>query len=65
METQVEVLSLVGDIAAKNGAPKTHAHVVLGKDDGAAIDGHFSALTFGPPRSSADRIAESSLPSNR
>ena len=41
VDTQVEVLSLVGDIAAKNGAPKTHAHVVLGKDDGAAIGGHI------------------------
>jgi hypothetical protein len=41
VDTQVEVLSLVGDIAAKNGTPKAHAHVVLGKSDGAAIGGHI------------------------
>ena len=37
---QVEVLSLVGDIALKNGEPKIHAHVVLGRSDGAALGGH-------------------------
>ena len=41
VNTQVEVLSLVGDIAANNGAPKANAHVVLGKDDGAAMGGHI------------------------
>jgi predicted DNA-binding protein with PD1-like motif len=38
---QVEVLSLVGDIALKDGEPKVHAHVVLGKADGAAMGGHL------------------------
>lgn len=37
---QVEVLSLVGDIALSEGEPKIHAHVVLGKEDGSAIGGH-------------------------
>ena len=38
---QVEVLSLVGDIAVADGKPKLHAHVVLGKRDGSAHGGHL------------------------
>jgi predicted DNA-binding protein with PD1-like motif len=38
---QVEVLSLVGDIACNQGAPQVHAHVVLGKADGTAHGGHL------------------------
>jgi uncharacterized protein len=38
---QVEVLSLVGDIALEGGVPKVHAHVVVGKRDGTAHGGHL------------------------
>lgn len=39
---QVEVLSLVGDVAlAPDGQPKLHAHVVVGKADGSAHGGHL------------------------
>lgn len=38
---QVEVLSLLGDIALTRGEPKLHAHVVLGKADGMACGGHL------------------------
>ena len=38
---QVEVLSLIGDIALSRGEPKLHAHVVLGKADGTACGGHL------------------------
>ena len=38
---QVEVLSLVGDIALEEGEPKVHAHVVVGKSDGTAHGGHL------------------------
>jgi hypothetical protein len=38
---QVEVLSLVGDIALQDGKPKLHAHVVLGRRDGSACGGHL------------------------
>jgi predicted DNA-binding protein with PD1-like motif len=38
---QVEVLSLIGDIALKNETPQVHAHVVLGKADGSAHGGHI------------------------
>ena len=38
---QVEVLSLIGNIALSNGEPKVHAHVVVGKADGTAHGGHL------------------------
>lgn len=38
---QVEVLSLVGDVALEGDKPKIHAHVVLGKRDGSAHGGHL------------------------
>ena len=38
---QVEVLSLVGDVALEGSVPKVHAHVVVGKRDGSAHGGHL------------------------
>jgi predicted DNA-binding protein with PD1-like motif len=38
---QVEVLSLVGNVALEPGGPKVHAHVVVGKADGTAHGGHL------------------------
>lgn len=38
---QVEVLSLAGDIALKDGEPAVHAHIVVGKRDGSAHGGHL------------------------
>ena len=38
---QVEVLSLVGDLALKDHIPQIHAHVVVGKADGTAHGGHI------------------------
>ena len=38
---QVEVLSMVGDIALRGEEPKVHAHVVVGKADGTAHGGHL------------------------
>ena len=38
---QVEVVSLIGDIALDKGEPKVHAHVVVGKKSGAAMGGHL------------------------
>jgi len=38
---QVEVVSLIGDIALDKGEPKIHAHVVIGKRDGSAMGGHL------------------------
>ena len=38
---QVEVLSLVGDVALADGEPKVHAHVVVGHRDGTTRGGHI------------------------
>ena len=38
---QVEVLSLLGNIALANDKPQLHAHVVLGKSDGSTSGGHL------------------------
>jgi uncharacterized protein len=39
---QVEVLSLVGNIAlGPDGSPRVHAHIVVGKSDGSAHGGHL------------------------
>jgi predicted DNA-binding protein with PD1-like motif len=39
---QVEVLSLVGNVALESGgSPKVHAHVVVGRADGTAHGGHL------------------------
>jgi len=41
---QVEVASMLGDVAQGiDGKPAVHAHVVLGRRNGAALAGHFMA----------------------
>jgi predicted DNA-binding protein with PD1-like motif len=41
LDEQVELLSLIGDIALKDGKPQVHAHVVVGRSDGTAHGGHL------------------------
>lgn len=38
---QVEVLSLIGDVAIAEGNPSLHVHVVLGRRDGSTVGGHL------------------------
>lgn len=38
---QVEVLSLIGDIAEASGKPAVHAHICVAKRDGSAHGGHL------------------------
>jgi len=45
---QVEVLSLIGDIALENGEPKVHAHVVVGRSDATTRGGHLLEATVRP-----------------
>lgn len=46
---QVEVLSLLGDIALDpTGVPKAHAHVVVGLSDGQTRGGHLLAARVWP-----------------
>jgi len=45
---QVEVLSMIGDIAIDAEGPKVHAHVVLAKSDASAHGGHLVAAHVRP-----------------
>jgi predicted DNA-binding protein with PD1-like motif len=40
-QEQLEVLSLIGDIALKEGKPAVHAHIIVGRSDGTAHGGHL------------------------
>ena len=41
VEEQVEVLSLLGDVAVSEGKPTLHIHAVLGRSDGSVVGGHL------------------------
>jgi predicted DNA-binding protein with PD1-like motif len=41
LDEQVELLSLIGDIALRDGEPQVHTHVVVGRSDGTAHGGHL------------------------
>lgn len=45
---QVEVLSLIGDVAMFNGRPVVHMHAVLGRSDGSTVGGHVFELEANP-----------------
>jgi hypothetical protein len=48
LEEQVELLSLIGDVADKDGKPEVHAHVVVGRSDGTAHGGHLQEAIIRP-----------------
>ncbi|MGA9461418.1 MAG: PPC domain-containing DNA-binding protein [Terracidiphilus sp.] len=48
LEEQVELISLIGDIALKDGDPQVHAHLVIGRMDGTAHGGHLLSATVRP-----------------
>jgi uncharacterized protein len=41
VDEQVEVLSLIGDVAVAEDGPSLHLHAVLGKADGQVVGGHL------------------------
>ena len=41
IDEQAEVLSLIGNIALEDGQPRIHAHIVLGRFNGATLGGHL------------------------
>ena len=45
---QVEVVSLVGNVALDRGEPRVHAHVVVARSDGSALGGHLLAGSVDP-----------------
>jgi predicted DNA-binding protein with PD1-like motif len=53
LDEQVELLSLIGDIALREGEPQLHAHVVVGRSDGTAHGGHLlepTTIRFSIPK---------------
>lgn len=48
LDEQVELVSMVGDIAEYDGGPQVHAHVVVGRSSGAALGGHLQRATVRP-----------------
>jgi predicted DNA-binding protein with PD1-like motif len=48
LDEQVEVVSLIGDIACKDAEPKVHAHIVVARRDGTAHGGHLMAARVRP-----------------
>lgn len=45
---QVELLSLIGDVAESKGKPVVHAHITIAKHDGTAHGGHLQSGTVRP-----------------
>ena len=41
VDEPVEVASMAGNVARKDGAVRVHSHVVLGRRDGSALAGHL------------------------
>lgn len=48
LDEQIELLSLIGDVALKDREPVVHAHAVIGKKDGTAQDGHLLRALIRP-----------------
>ena len=48
VDEQVEVLSLLGDVAVAEEGPSLHLHAVLGKADGSTVGGHLLAAHVRP-----------------
>ena len=48
LDEQLELLSLIGDVALKDGQPVVHAHAVVGRKDGTAHGGHLLGARIRP-----------------
>ena len=67
-DEQVELLSLTGDVALKDGEPQVHAHVVIGRRDTTTRGGHLVDATVRPtlvPTKSDGRSARRSRAGQR
>lgn len=57
LREQVEVASLLGDVAEADGKPALHLHIVVGRRDGSAMAGHLGEAHVRPPsRSSSPKV---------
>ncbi|GAB3799043.1 hypothetical protein GCM10028798_11940 [Humibacter antri] len=48
LQEQVELVSLVGDVADNEGEPSVHAHVVIARSTGEALGGHLQRAVVRP-----------------
>ena len=48
LEEQMEVVSLVGNVTVKEGAPFLHIHVSLGRSDLSLVGGHLNEMVVHP-----------------
>ena len=48
LDEQVELVSLVGDVAENEGKPAVHAHVVVARSTGEALGGHLRRAVVRP-----------------
>ena len=48
LDEQVELCSLIGDVALLDGQPLIHAHAVIGRKDGTAHGGHLLSAHIRP-----------------
>jgi predicted DNA-binding protein with PD1-like motif len=48
LREQVEVASLLGDVAEADGKPAIHIHIVVGRRDGSAMAGHLGKAHVRP-----------------
>lgn len=48
LHEQVEVASLLGDVAEADGKPAIHLHIVVGRRDGSAMAGHLGEAHVRP-----------------
>ena len=48
IDEQVEVLSLLGNVAEYEGKPRIHAHLIVGHRDGRTTGGHFLGAIVRP-----------------
>lgn len=48
LDEQVELVSLLGDIASNNGKPAVHAHLGVARQDGTVLGGHLKRAVVRP-----------------
>ena len=48
LDEQVELVSVVGDVAENKGEPSVHAHVVIARSTGDALGGHLKRAVVRP-----------------
>ena len=48
LDEQMEVVSLIGNVTVKEGAPFSHIHVTLGRHDLSILGGHLNDLVVNP-----------------